>query len=713
MGRFVAPAVPFDMDKDTEQQLAVDGTEDLPGASIESVPMEGTSAHSGWEGQTVDGKFALLEWLGGSPNQDVFLTLRQGGHKAAIKLIRAEGADADDYLAQWEMAKSLSHRHLMPVLDYGRWTINETNLVYLVTEHAERVLSEFIQHRPLAADETKDIVHAVVEGLAYLHTNGIIHGHLKPSNILIVQEELKISADEFLLAGDISRPLAERTTYDAPEASDEGVTTAADVWSLGVTIVEALTQRLPVWDGSTMHQPVVPDSLPVPFLVLARRCLPVDPTWRYTLDEVRAHLDNVRAHLASSPAPVAAAIPAPSDPPVAHALFPKSTEHAAEAAPEPRATTAPNQAPEIPLEPSGPMPERRTGTFDRRATQPHTTANDRRAPAPAPRAAAPQARAIAEPGPIPEPESFAADPVEERRAPSRPVSRWASDEEPTPGPRSGLFEDIEEANLTKNSLLPLVFGVALVLVIAGYALVRSGIVTIQWPYGSSAAPVTRQSAPQKQPASTPEASTPASGANPNTAAATEKASTPTTSEAAPTDASAQGGSAATAPSTAPSAASSKAASPTPPPSLPMMGVSNPPAPLQQVKPKSTATAHTRDEARDEGQTAAPAAPARPANAPGEVADRVMPSPSQAAVSSMHGPVDVVLRLTVDRNGKVADASYVSPGPGNYFARIAQRAAEGWAFNPPLRGGRAEPSVWRLRFHFWLRNVDAEATEEGR
>lgn len=706
MGCPWSPAVPFDMDKDTEQQqLAVDGTEDLPGASIESVPMEGTSHHRGWEGQTVDGKFALLEWLGGTADRDVFLTLRQGGHKAAIKLIQAEGTDADDYLAQWEIAKSLTHRHLMPVVDYGRCTINGTNLVYLVTEHAERVLSEFIQHRPLAADETKDIVHAVVEGLAYLHANGIIHGHLKPSNILIVHEELKISADEFLVAGDIRRPLAERTTYDAPEATGETVTSAVDVWSLGVTLVEALTQRLPVWDGSTMHQPVVPDTLPTPFLVLARRCLPVDPTWRYTLDDVRTHLDNVRTHVAHSAAPAAsAAIPTPPEPPVAHVLFPKATESAAVVAPEPRATVTQNQAPPLPPEPSSAIPERRSGTLDRRATQPRTTANDRRAPAPAPRAAAPEARAIPEPESIPEPEAFAPTPVE--RAPSRPASRWASDEEPiTAGTGPGLFEDIEEANLTRNSLLPLVFGIVLVLVIAGYALVRSGIVTIQWPYGSSAAPVARQSAPVQQPSRAPEASTPASAANPDTASSstgtgtgTEKGNTGKTGDAAaPNDAAAQAGPAAAAPST------------TPPPSRPMTGVSNPPEPTQPATRKNQAPARAAEEA----QPPASAAPARPSNAAGEVANRVMPSPSPAAASSMHEPVDVVLRLTVDRNGKVADASYVSPGPGNYFARIAQRAAEGWAFNPPLRGGRAETSVWRLRFHFWHRSVDVEATEEGR
>lgn len=78
---------------------------------------------------------------------------------------------------------------------------------------------------------------------------------------------------------------------------------------------------------------------------------------------------------------------------------------------------------------------------------------------------------------------------------------------------------------------------------------------------------------------------------------------------------------------------------------------------------------------------------------------------------MRASVLVVLRVTVNRNGSVADVSYVSPGPGNYFARVAQRAALTWKFDPPLRDGHAEPSVWRLRFFFSRRNVDVTASEE--
>src|SRR5208337_4472772 len=67
--------------------------------------------------------------------------------------------------------------------------------------------------------------------------------------------------------------------------------TASDVWSLGVTLVEALTQYPPVWDRSTQTEPVVPESIPQPFADIARECLRREPARRCTLGEIKARLD--------------------------------------------------------------------------------------------------------------------------------------------------------------------------------------------------------------------------------------------------------------------------------------------------------------------------------------------------------------------------------------------------------------------------------------
>ncbi len=87
----------------------------------------------------------------------------------------------------------------------------------------------------------------------------------------------------------------------------------------------------------------------------------------------------------------------------------------------------------------------------------------------------------------------------------------------------------------------------------------------------------------------------------------------------------------------------------------------------------------------------------------------MPTVSPGAREGMHRPVEVLLRVTVNEEGTVADASYVVPGPGNYFARVAQRAALGWKFKPPMQNGEPERSVWMLKFNFERAGTEATAT----
>ncbi len=258
-----------------------------------------------WEGRIVDGKYALLEWLGGSGDRGVFLTVLDGIQRAAIKLILAEGADADAFLAQWEAAKTLSNPHLMPVLRTGQCEIAGTHVVYIVTEHAEKVLARFLPEKPLRAHEAKNIFEPVLFALSYLHENGFVHGHIKPSNILVSGGELKISTDDFLVAAGVSKPPRNPGIHDAPEVAAGSLTPAADIWSVGISIIEALTQHPPAWDKSTHSEPIVPESLPQPFPEIVRECLRLDPAQRSTIRDIEARL-NTAPPLPVATEPVAA-----------------------------------------------------------------------------------------------------------------------------------------------------------------------------------------------------------------------------------------------------------------------------------------------------------------------------------------------------------------------------------------------------------------------
>lgn len=247
---------------------------------------------SDWVGRVIDGRFTLVEWLGGSESAGVFLTELRGlpWQKAAIKLILADSREAETRIAAWEVTRKLSHPHLLSLIATGRCRMDDVALVYAVTEYTEEMLSQILPERPLTPAESAEMLAPVVDALTYLHSNGVVHGHLKPSNIMVVDDAVKISSDSLHLAGERRKGAVALSVYDAPEIADGPISAAADVWSLGVTLVEALTQKPPVLGRYSQHDPNVPPSVPPPFAAIAEDCLRFDPARRCRLSDVKARL---------------------------------------------------------------------------------------------------------------------------------------------------------------------------------------------------------------------------------------------------------------------------------------------------------------------------------------------------------------------------------------------------------------------------------------
>ena len=243
-----------------------------------------------WEGR-VDGKFPLRQWLGGSEHSAVFLTERPGhpDQKVAIKLIAA-GADADRKLSHWRAAAQLSHPHLMRIYEAGRCRLDGTSLLYFVMEYAEEDLSQILPQRPLAAAEVTDLLPPLLDSLSYLHGKGFVHGRIKPSNVHATGDQLKLSADQIASFSELNPEPKRRDVYDAPETAAGIVSPAGDVWSIGVTLIAALTQNVS-FEGETLRgDPDPPDTVPPPFRGIARECLHLDPKRRCSITEIQARL---------------------------------------------------------------------------------------------------------------------------------------------------------------------------------------------------------------------------------------------------------------------------------------------------------------------------------------------------------------------------------------------------------------------------------------
>ena len=261
-----------------------------------------------WEGLVVDGKIPLRQWLGGCDHSAVFLTERPGqASKAAIKVIAGDGPEADRQLSHWRAAVQLSHPHLMRIFEAGRCRLANTVVLYIVMEYAEEDLSQILPQRPLAPAEVTELLPPLLDALSYLHGKGFVHGRIKPSNVLAVGDQLKLSADQIAPSTEASPTRRRRDAYDAPETAAGILSAASDVWSVGVTLVAALTQNVSFAEeaaeeaagessGQTAGQPAakgdpgLPNTVPEPFRGIARECLHLDPKRRCSIAQIQTRL---------------------------------------------------------------------------------------------------------------------------------------------------------------------------------------------------------------------------------------------------------------------------------------------------------------------------------------------------------------------------------------------------------------------------------------
>ncbi|HKF22443.1 MAG TPA: protein kinase, partial [Candidatus Angelobacter sp.] len=153
-----------------------------------------TQASSLWEGQIVNNEFHLKKYLGGSDQSRVFLT-EYSGQQAAIKLISADAGNLERQLQRLELAKKLSHPHLIRVFQTGRCRLDTTDLIFAVMEYAEENLAQIVPERRLTAEEARQMLDPALEALSFLHGQGYVHGRVKPANIMASGDKLKLSSD--------------------------------------------------------------------------------------------------------------------------------------------------------------------------------------------------------------------------------------------------------------------------------------------------------------------------------------------------------------------------------------------------------------------------------------------------------------------------------------------------------------------------------------
>jgi len=207
----------------------------------------------------------------------VYRAERIDGHfsqEVAIKLLHLDLQSAQmraRFLAERQLLARLSHPNIAHLLDGG---VTDEGRAYFVMEYVDGVpITTWSQTHDLRVPAILELFQEVIGAVSYLHRNLVVHRDLKPSNILVDSEgQVKIldfGIAKLLTEEELAQPTvpAERLltpAYAAPEqAVGNSITTAADVYSLGVVLYELLSGSRPSQPepGKLLAAPASPSSV--------------------------------------------------------------------------------------------------------------------------------------------------------------------------------------------------------------------------------------------------------------------------------------------------------------------------------------------------------------------------------------------------------------------------------------------------------------------
>jgi hypothetical protein len=308
-----------------------------------------------WQGQVINATFPLGRCLGSSDHSGVFLTnsTARGPADVAIKLVPTNRALAELLLPRWKRAGGLAHPHLLSVLQWGGCQLEGLPYLYALMEYADQTLAQVLLHRALTDDEAREMLLPMLDALAFLHSQDLVQGQLKPTNILVVGDQLKLATDTVRRLSDGAISTHGPTAYDPPEVGQGATSPAGDVWALGVTLCEALTRRLPSGLGEPAEAPVLPADFSPAFREVVARCLSPNPQDRPSVTELAAFARGQSAESASA-ATIELPALAPAEPMAPEPMAPEPMASAPTTA-EPMPPEAVAQEP-MPPEPLPPEP---------------------------------------------------------------------------------------------------------------------------------------------------------------------------------------------------------------------------------------------------------------------------------------------------------------------------------------------------------------------
>lgn len=209
-------------------------------------------------GMMIGERYEILEKIGTGGMSDVYKAkCHKLNRHVAVKVLKQEFSENDNFVSKFRIeaqaAAGLMHPNIVNVYDVG----DENGIHYIVMELVEGItLKKYIEKKArLSYKEAVSIAIQVSMGIGAAHNNHIIHRDIKPQNI-IISKDGKVKVTDFGIAkaatsNTITSNVMGSVHYTSPEQARGGYSDEkSDIYSLGITLFEMLTGRVP-FNGET------------------------------------------------------------------------------------------------------------------------------------------------------------------------------------------------------------------------------------------------------------------------------------------------------------------------------------------------------------------------------------------------------------------------------------------------------------------------------
>lgn len=257
-------------------------------------------------GRILEGGFELKDLIEADETRALFRVRVLGDRELVATGLfrRTDPTSADRQVDLWGAVRGLRDVHLNSPLGCGTTELNGSRIAYVVLRQPDESLAGVLRERPLTPAEMKDALLNIAKGLEVLHLNGLVHGNLSPSQVVAIGDTIRLSGEGVRAVGVAPAFELKAPSYLAPESNGTNLTPESDIWCLGATLFETLSQK--PW-AETEREKI--EALPEPFATIALRCLAVEPGERCHLPEAVAL---ARGEIKPSPRPKPVPAPRPA-----------------------------------------------------------------------------------------------------------------------------------------------------------------------------------------------------------------------------------------------------------------------------------------------------------------------------------------------------------------------------------------------------------------